>query len=301
MTTGLPSLPEEVERPDAHPPTEDVVLRTPGAAERDPVRHTRRRRIIEVTLAVAIPVLLIGLWQLAASEGWIDRILYPAPTDVITEGRRQFADFHYGHDVWVTVKRILWGFFYGSVIGIAVGLVMGMSRTVRAALEPTLSALYTVPKLALLPVFLIIFGVGEKPVIVILAVTVFFFVWIQTMASVMSVPEGYREAAVSFGVTRRQMFRHVILPGALPQIFVGLRIAAGVAVLTVIGVEFVFAPGFAGLGYRINNARQTFVPKQAYVGIVISAVIGVIFIWIVKRIGRALSPWAPEDNAIGAR
>ncbi len=103
--------------------------------------------------------------------------------------------------------------------------------------------------------FLIIFGVGEKPVIVILAVTVFFFVWIQTMASVMSVPEGYREAAVSFGVTRRQMFRHVILPAALPQIFVGLRIAAGVAVLTVIGVEFVFAPGFAGLGYRINNAR----------------------------------------------
>jgi sulfonate transport system permease protein len=300
MTTHVPSRSERAARTESAAPG-DFVLRTPGAAERDPVRHAHRRRAIEVTLAVAVPVLLIGLWQLAASEGWIDRVLYPAPSDVITEGRRQFADFNYGHDVWVTVKRILWGFFYGSVLGVGIGLVMGMSRTVRSALEPTLSALYTVPKLALLPVFLIIFGVGEKPVIVILAVTVFFFVWIQTMASVMSVPEGYREAAVSFGVNNRQMFRHVILPAALPQIFVGLRIAAGVAVLTVIGVEFVFAPGFAGLGYRINNARQTFVPKQAYVGIVISAVIGVIFIWIVKRIGRALSPWAPEDNAIGAR
>jgi sulfonate transport system permease protein len=301
MTTDVPSRSGDVNRAASREHRSELVLRTPGAAEREPVRHARRRRVLEVTLAIAVPVLLIGLWQLAASAGWIDRILYPAPSDVISEGRRQFADFNYGHDVWVTVRRILWGFFYGSVLGVGIGLVMGMSRTVRAALEPTLSALYTVPKLALLPVFLIIFGVGEKPVIVILAVTVFFFVWIQTMASVMSVPEGYREAAVSFDVTNRQMFRHVILPAALPQIFVGLRIAAGVAVLTVIGVEFVFAPGFAGLGYRINNARQTFVPKQAYVGIVISAVIGVIFIWIVKRIGRALSPWAPEDNAIGAR
>jgi sulfonate transport system permease protein len=299
VTTDLPSVGAAAR--EQVRPGPDAIVRVPGPAERDPVRHARRRRAVEVTLAVAVPVVLIGLWQLASSRGWVDRRLYPAPSDVVSEGRRQFADFNYAQDVWVTVKRILWGFFYGSVLGVAFGLVMGMSRTVRAALEPTLSALYTVPKLALLPVFLIIFGFGEKPVIVILAVTVFFFVWIQSMAAVMSVPEGYREAAVSFGAGRRQMFRHVILPAALPQIFVGLRIAAGVAVLTVIGVEFVFAPGTQGLGYRINLARQTLLPKQAYVGIVISALIGVIFIWIVKRIGRALSPWAPEDNAVGAR
>lgn len=299
MTTELRSMHSEVPSETGRPLA--PIVRVPGPAERNPVRHARRRRAIEVTLAIAVPVVLIGLWQLAASQGWVDRVLYPAPSDVISEGRRQFADFNYAQDVWVTVKRLLWGFLYGSVLGVAFGIVMGMSRIVRAALEPTLSALYTVPKLALLPVFLIIFGFGEKPVIVILAVTVFFFVWIQSMAAVMSVPEGYREAGVSFGASRRQMFRHVILPAALPQIFVGLRIAAGVAVLTVIGVEFVFAPGTQGLGYRINNARQTFLPKQAYVGIVISAVIGVIFIWIVKRIGRALSPWAPEDNAVGAR
>jgi sulfonate transport system permease protein len=240
-------------------------------------------------------------WEWGSTHGWFDRRLFPAPSDVVDEGRRQFEEFNYAQDVWVTVRRILWGFFYGSVLGVVLGVVMGMSRTVRAALEPTLSALYTVPKLALLPVFLIVFGFGETPVIVILAVTVFFFVWIQSMAAVMSVPEGYREAGASFGAGRWQMFRHVLLPAALPEIFVGLRIAAGVAVLTVIGVEFVFAPGTQGLGYRINLARQTLLPKQAYVGIVISAVIGVIFIWIVKRIGRALSPWAPEDNAPGAR
>ena len=114
----------------------------------------------------------------------------------------------------------------------------------RGRSSPRSTALYTVPKLALLAVFLIIFGVGEEPVIVILAVTVFFFVWIQTMASVMAVPEGYREAAVSFGVTAApDVPPRASCPAALPQIFVGLRIAAGVAVLTLIGVEFVFAPG----------------------------------------------------------
>src|SRR3954468_12748587 len=189
MTTELPSRSRHISHAGPHDHQSELVLRTPGAAEREPVHHARRRRLMELTLAIAVPVVLIALWQLAATEGWIDRILYPAPTDIISEGRRQFADFNYGHDVWVTVKRILWGFFYGSLLGVAIGLVMGMSRTVRSALEPTLSALYTVPKLALLPVFLIIFGVGEKPVIVILAVTVFFFVWIQTMASVMAVPE----------------------------------------------------------------------------------------------------------------
>ena len=148
--------------------------------------------------------------------------------------------------------------------------------------------------------FLIIFGVGEKPVIVILAVTVFFFVWIQTMASVMAVPEGYREAAVSFDVTRRQMFRHVSCRPRCRRSSSACASPPASRCSRSSASSSCSRPGFAGLGYRINNARQTFVPKQAYVGIVISAVIGVIFIWIVKRIGRALSPWAPEDNSVGA-
>jgi sulfonate transport system permease protein len=194
---------------------------------------------------------------------------------------------------------MLWGFFWGSVVGLAFGVVMGMSRTIRAALDPTLSALYTVPKLALIGIFLIILGFGERPVITVIALTVFFFVWIQSMAAVMTVAEGYREAARSLGANRWQLFRHVILPASLPQIFVGLRVAAGVTVLTMIGVEFVFAPGSQGLGYRINNARTIFDLKQMYYGVVLAALLGVIFTWIVRIIGRALSPWAPEDEAIG--
>jgi sulfonate transport system permease protein len=93
----------------------------------------------------------------------------------------------------------------------------------------------------------------------------------------------------------------VLLPGALPQIFIGLRVAAGVTVLTVIGVEFVFAPGNQGLGYRINTARQILDPGQMYVAIVIAALLGVLFTWVVRRVGRVLAPWSKEDEGSGGR
>jgi sulfonate transport system permease protein len=279
-----------------------ILMRRPGRAERDPAGHRRRRRTLETGLAIGFPVFLVGLWQLASSQGWIDRTFYPSPWQLVRHSDNLFGDHpggHMGDDLWKSVQRMLWGFFWGSVVGLAFGVVMGMSRTIRAALDPTLSALYTVPKLALIGIFLIILGFGERPVITVIALTVFFFVWIQSMAAVMTVAEGYREAARSLGANRWQLFRHVILPASLPQIFVGLRVAAGVTVLTMIGVEFVFAPGSQGLGYRINNARTIFDLKQMYYGVVLAALLGVIFTWIVRIIGRALSPWAPEDEAIG--
>jgi sulfonate transport system permease protein len=147
----------------------------------------------------------------------------------------------------------------------------------------------------------LILGFGEEPIITVIAVTVFFFVWIQTMVAVVSVPGNFREAASSFGARRRQIFRHVLFPASLPQVFVGLRIAAGVAVLTLIGVEFVFAPGNAGVGYVINQGRQILLPRQTYMGIVVAALMGVIFISIIKVLGRVAAPWAESDTAVVAR
>jgi len=275
-----------------------LVVRQPGRFEQDPRGHRRRRRAIEIALAVGVPIALIALWQIASTRGWIDRRLYPAPTDIIDETRTQFDQQDRWHDVWVSTRRVLLGYAWGAAFGLAFGYLMGMGRLVRVALEPTLNALYTVPKLAVLPLFLLIFGFKERPVIAVIAVTVFFFVWIQAMAAVVTVPESYREAASSFGANRWQAFRHVLFPASLPQVFVGLRVAAGVAVLTLIGVEFVFAPGESGIGYVINQGRVVLLPRQTYMGIIIAALMGVIFISIVKWIGRLLTPWAPHDRTV---
>ena len=276
-----------------------VLQRVPGAAELNPKSHSRRRRTIELTLSIGVPVSLILLWQISSSREWINPGLYPSPTDLLRRTPELFSSAAGGgmwSDIGKSMSRVAWGYFWGTLLGLGLGFWMGMSRLTRAALEPLLAALYTVPKLALIGVFLLILGFDEKPVITVIALTVFFFVWIQTMTAVMSVPSGYRDAAISFGATKWQLFRHVLLPGALPQIFVGLRVAAGVTVLTVIGVEFVFAPGNKGLGYRINTARQILDPGQMYVAIVIAAVLGVLFTWIVRRVGRLLAPWSKEDE-----
>lgn len=294
MTEQMPSVVEN----------RSVLRRVPGPAELNPKMHTRRRRTIELILSIGVPVLLIVLWQTASTREWINPGLYPSPTDLLRRTPELFSSNAGGGmwgDVGKSMYRVAWGYFWGALFGLVLGVWMGMSRLTRAALEPLLAAMYTVPKLALIGVFLLILGFDEKPVITVIALTVFFFVWIQTMTAVMSVPAGYRDAAVSFGATKWQLFRQVLLPGSLPQIFIGLRVAAGVTVLTVIGVEFVFAPGNQGLGYRINTARQILDPGQMYVAIVIAALLGVVFTWLVRRVGRLLAPWSNEDEGSVSR
>jgi sulfonate transport system permease protein len=275
-------------------PSEQVLVRRPTFAEREPVRHRRRRRAVELGLAFGVPAALIGLWQLAASRSWIDPRLYPSPSDVVTKIDDLVEDGELLHHLWVSVQRIVLGYLLGAGSAVAVGLAMGANRLLRAALEPLLTALYTVPKLALIPVFVTVFGFGEAPILAIIAVTVFFFVWISTLAAIVAVPDGYREAARSFSVTGWQMFRHVLVPAALPQIFVGLRIAAGVSVLIMVGVEFVI--GEDGLGHLIEQGRSLFLFEQTYVGIVLVAVIGLVFALVVRGVGRLLAPWAEQED-----
>lgn len=140
-----------------------VLVHRPTFAEREPRRHRRRRRAVDLGLAFGVPTALIGLWQLAASQSWIDPRLYPSPSDVVTRIDDLVRDGDLLHDLWVSMQRIVLGYLIGAGGAVAVGLAMGASRSLRSALEPLLTALYTVPKLALIPVFVTIFGFGRHP------------------------------------------------------------------------------------------------------------------------------------------
>ncbi|WP_327152113.1 ABC transporter permease [Nocardia sp. NBC_01329] len=275
--------------------TDRVLVRLPGRAEINSAGAIRRRRGIDATLAIGFPVLLLALWQLSSTVGWIDSRLYPAPTDIIRDGWELIKDGTLWPDIKITTMRVFYGFVIGAFVGVVVGLVMGSIRWIRKMLESTLDALYVVPKLALLPILLNIFGLGEGPKIALVATTVFFFVWISTMSAVISVPEGYREAAQCFGANRWDMFRHVLMPASLPQIFVAMRVGAGIAFLVIVAAEFIV--GTDGLGYLIFNSRALFLNGHMFVGIVVVAIGGVIFTEIVRFIGRRLTKWAPHDGA----
>ena len=274
----------------------NAIVLTPTAADRDPVKYNRRRRTTEVTLAIAVPVVLLVFLQIGADQEWWSRIFYPSVTDVVRELRSMFTERDFAYDLWVTIRRLMLGYIFGSLVGLLFGFVLGLNRLTRKALEPLLNALYTVPKIALLSPLLIAFGFYDKPIVVLIAITVFFFVWVPTQSAVMSVQASFREAATVFGVNRWQMFRHVMLPATLPSIFVTLRVAISVAILTVIGVEFVFAPQARGLGYIINDARSTLSSRVAWAGILIASILGVTFTWIVRIAERLLLPWNKEDQ-----
>jgi ABC-type nitrate/sulfonate/bicarbonate transport system permease component len=270
-------------------PTGTVVERRPGVQETEPRKYKIRRRRIEIALGVTVPVLLLLGWQLASTTGTLDQRFFPAPSDLWSTGVHLYANGQMEDFLRKSFARVFQGFFLGSAAGLLIGIGLGSSRTVRAALEPLVYALWTIPKLALLPLLLLIFGLGELPVVLLIAIECMFLVLIPTVSAIVSVPEPYREAAASFGASPRQMLRYVTLPAALPQMFVALRLAAGASVLVMVAAEYV--DGKPGVGFFIFNSWQLFATKQMYVGIVTVAVAGAIWTLIVTGVGRVLTRW----------
>lgn len=274
----------------------DVVSRVPSKAELDPIGSRRRRRRIDNVLRFGTPVLIVGLWQLSAMAELLDRRFFPAPTEIAEAFVKAIDSGVLQEALKVSVTRLLVGYFFGAVVGILVGFALGVVRPLRVALEPVISALYTVPKLAILPLLLLIFGLGSLPKILLVALSVFFITCISTISAVTGVSDSYREPARSFGASPLKAFTHVMLPAVLPDIFVSLRLAAGTGVLVMIGIEFV--QGGEGIGWMIWNSWQLFLADRMYVGIVAVALLGVLFQSLVQLIGRLLTPWV---NAKGSR
>jgi len=271
--------------------------------DRNPAGYARRRRVVELALAILFPIAIFAFWQIGSVNGWWSRTFYPAPSDQWRQALTRFDKLDLWGDIWATLYRVIWGYFWGVLFGLLFAFVLGKVRILRKMTEPTLNALYTIPKITLISPFLIIFGFKDKPIIILIAITVFFFVWVPVQHAVMTVPSSQREAADSFGASSWQEFRHVTLPSTLPQIFVQLRVAASVAFLAVFGFEAVFTPSIKGeqhgLGYMINATRASIDMKSAYAGIVIAALLGVIVSAVISFVGRIATPWADEERGGG--
>lgn len=269
----------------------DIIIRIlPGPAERDPAAHARHIAREERLLSIATPLLFLVAWEIAGQTGWLPQRFFPPPSRILLSGYAMARSGQLQADLLASVLRILAGFVLGVSGGVAAGLLLGLSRRAHAALDPFFSALYTVPKLAILPLLLLICGLGELPNVLLVGMTVFFLVWITCMEAVMTIPESYREAARAFGAGRWQMFVHVIWPAMLPQLFVAMRLSIGTAVLVIVGVEFVQAD--VGIGFRIWHSWSLFQADRMYVGICVVALLGYLFSSIVRWTARFAIPWA---------
>jgi len=262
----------------------------PGRAETNPVGHARRRRWERRLLGVATPVVLLLMWELAYREGWINPQFFPGPSRIVDAAIDMIRSGQWFSDLRVTLKTLAVGGGGGFVAGAIVGTVLASFRLLRYALEPTLGSFYTIPKLALLPLMLLIFGLGDLPGQLLVGLGIFFISFLTVLEAVLEIPEGYREAAASFGVRGLTLVRHVVLPAITPALFVGLRISIGQAVLIVITVEYLI--GTKGIGFRIWHSWSLFAADQMYVGIVTVALLGFLLQSIVKFIGAKVAPWS---------
>lgn len=250
------------------------------------VRESRQRRI---AWALILPMTIIVLWQLAAKTGVLNENYFSSPTSIVRAFVDSIASGRLISHLLSSLYRIILGFVVGAVPGIAIGLLMGVSQRARSILEPTLNAIYPLPKIALLPLFIMIFGIGETSKWATIAIGVFFPVMINSFAGVRNIDPIYKDVAKNYGADRSQYYRTVALPGAMPFIFAGLRIGMGVALLLIVAAEFVATT--SGLGYMIWNSWQAFRIEDLFIGLGVIASLGVLGNFLLRLAELWLCPW----------
>lgn len=253
----------------------------------------RRRRAIEVILTIAAPLLVLGIWEVLARAGRLDPIFWPAPSTLWETLQDLIAEDDLLGDIQITLLRILGGFLLGAIPGVALGLAMGLFWPVRVFFMPLAAAIYAVPKIAVLPLVIIAFGIGETSKLVIVAISIFFLVVLNTMGGVLAIDPSYRDVARNLGASRLELFTTIALPGALPSIFTGLRLALGFALIVIVGTEFL-SPG-RGVGYLIWESYQTLQIKAMLIGLIVTGLMGWALTLLIDVVERIAIPWRAAE------
>lgn len=243
-------------------------------------------------VSVASPLALVLLWELCARAGVLDTRFFPAPTSIVA----QAVDLATSGELWghlsASLQRLLWGSLLGGVPALLLGIAMGLYRPVRAAIDPLISATYPVPKSAILPLILLIFGLGEASKIVMVALGVFFPVVINTISGVMQIDKIYLDVGKNFRASRWQTFRTVALPGALPSIMAGIKLGIGMGLILIAIAEMVGAKN--GIGFMIWDAWQILSVETMYVGLIVISILGFLLTLILNEIEGWILPWKHE-------
>jgi NitT/TauT family transport system permease protein len=231
-------------------------------------------------------IFVIAIWQLAHSLGLTNRNLFPGPLDVAKASVKLFNDGVMMKDLKISVSRAAIGFSIGSTLGILAGILTARVTFVRLAVYPFFNILRPIPAIALVPIAIVWFGIGEESKYFVIAYTVFLAVWLATHHGMEHVPETYIRASRSLGAPWWREFFEVVVPAAAPHIFAGLRFGAALAFLSLVAAELTGSS--AGIGYRLEEARQYFLVDRMFVGLIqlglLGAALDSFFVFASKRV-----------------
>jgi len=246
----------------------------------------------ERLLYLISPIGLLALWQVLLMLGFGDRRFIPTPSDIAYRYWEMIVSGELARHTSVTLYRVFAGFFVGSIPGVVVGLLMAMFRPVRIFVDPLIASLFPIPKIALMPLLLLVFGFGDASKIAVVAIAVFFPVIINTYSGAANIEKIYWDVARNYGASQSVMFCRIVFFGALPMIFAGLRIALAVSFIVLVAAEFVATK--SGIGYLIWNSWELLQVDVMFVGIVTVGLLGMIATVALQEIERKVIPWKAD-------
>jgi sulfonate transport system permease protein len=238
------------------------------------------------------PLLLLLVWELGSRTGLIPERILAAPSAVAETFWAMTVSGELPSNLVVSLARAAAGLGFGLTVGVLLALVAGLSKAGEAVVDPLMQIKRTIPALALTPLFIVWFGIGETPKITLIAVATVFPIYLNLFSGIRGVDARLVEAGRSFGLSQAELIRHVILPGALPGFLVGLRYALGVSLLVLVVAEQINAS--AGLGHLINNARDFMRTDIIVVCLLVYASLGLGADLLVRTLETRALAWRPS-------
>ena len=251
--------------------------------------YTRHERAI---LGLASIAVVIGAWQLCAQLGIVNPLFASSPSLVAIAGYHYVTSAQFADDIAATGMNYAIGLALSIGVGVVIGFAIGWYRRVNYALDYLISFAYAAPRIALIPVIIVWFGIGTKSSVVVTFLLAVFPVLVNTANGVRTVDHTLIEMARSVGVSRWGMFRSVLLPAAVPSIMTGVRLSVGLGLIGVIVAEFLAST--VGIGHMMSVAASNYETSQMFVGLVIISVIGVILTELFNRLEHYFDKWRPQ-------
>lgn len=289
MTTTVTEKTRGRERTAPAPPAPPA-HRAPQAGPRAPSLPRRAGRALATAATRSVAVLaLLGLWEAAPRSGLVDATFLPPFSDVASAWWGLARDGSLAEHTWASLGRSLAGFGLAVAVAVPLGLLIGWYRRVADLLGPLLEVFRNTAALALLPVFVLLLGIGETSKVSIVLYACTWPVLLNTISAVRTVDPTLLRLARSMDLPAHRIFRKVILPASVPSVFTGIRLAGAVAILVLVAAEMVGAK--AGLGYLVNASQFNFAIPEMYAGIITISAIGVAFNQLLVALERRFTSW----------
>ena len=244
-----------------------------------------------------VPLLIMTVWQISAMLNFLPVTILPSPSSVMAAAWQMILSGELARNIAISSWRALTGFLIGGSIGFALGFANGLSKLSERTIDSTLQMIRNIPHLALIPLVILWFGIDETAKIFLVALGVFFPIYINTLHGIRSVDNALIEMGRSYGMTSWGLFSRIILPGALPSVFVGLRYGLGIMWLTLIVAETIAAQ--SGIGYMAMNAREFMRLDVVVLAIIIYALLGKLADSTARLLERVCLPWHPAFQRRG--